>query len=56
MSDADKVSANYSSIMVNGRTEAGSKDGLNFVVYDKTLGRVVNMKVFNIGETGKQLK
>ncbi|MCM1568118.1 MAG: hypothetical protein NC081_01575 [Roseburia sp.] len=53
MSESDRLSESYMNISINDTLEAETRSGLNFVVYDKTLGRVIDSKAFNTGKTGR---
>lgn len=43
---------NFSSIVIDGVEYSNNRLGLNIVVYDTKLNRVVNSKTFDIGKTG----
>lgn len=53
LSDARRGSNSSVSIQIDGEENAKDADGLNFVVYDKELQRVIDAKRFNTGSTGQ---
>lgn len=50
---ADKATGNSASIVIDGQECSTQQAGLNFVVYDNTVGQVVARRAFNTGRTGQ---
>lgn len=53
MSEARRGANSLCSIQIDGKEESDNAAGLNFVVYDKTLDRIIGSKRFNTGNTGR---
>lgn len=53
MSEARRGANSLVSIQIDGREESNNAAGLNFVVYDTVLDRIITAKRFNIGNTGR---
>lgn len=53
MSEARRGANSLCSIQVDGKEESDNTAGLNFVIYDKVLDRIITAKRFNIGNTGR---
>lgn len=53
MSEARRGANSLCSIQIDGKEESDNAAGLNFVIYDQTLNRIITSKRFNIGNTGR---
>lgn len=53
MSDSRRGANSQVSIQVDGKEESTNLVGLNFIVYDTELDRIITAKRFNIGNTGR---
>lgn len=53
MSEARRGSNSLVSIQIDGREESSNAAGLNFVIFDTELDRIITAKKFNIGSTGR---
>lgn len=53
MSESRRGANSLCSIQIDGKEESDNATGLNFVVYDTALDRIVTAKRFNIGNTGR---
>lgn len=51
-SDARRSGSNINSIILDGEEVSKNQSGLNFVVFDTELDRLIDQKAFNIGYTG----
>lgn len=55
-SDTSRTNTGISSIVIDGKEYAKNTAGLNIVVYDKELKRVVSSTCYNTGKTGRLYK
>lgn len=53
MSEARRGANSSVSIQIDGKEESNNAAGLNFVVFDTELDRIITAKRFNIGNTGR---
>lgn len=53
MSEARRGANSSVSIQIDGKEESNNASGLNFVIYDTALDRIITAKKFNIGNTGR---